>query len=93
MKSTSITDLKANLSQRIKQVRRGEPLLITDHNCPVAMIQPLSTMGDARQIARLVAEGIIRPGARGEMANILAMPSAVCHEALSKVILEEREER
>lgn len=94
MKTTSITDLKANLSARLKQVRNGEPLLVTDHNEPVALLQPLPTKSCNERLAGLTAVGILSP-AKGpvNVEAFLALPSGHCADPLSRAIVEERTER
>ncbi|MGH8248541.1 MAG: type II toxin-antitoxin system Phd/YefM family antitoxin [Gammaproteobacteria bacterium] len=60
MKSVNIADLKNNLSRYLRQVRRGEEILIRDRKVPVAKIVPLSTGEGGEELAQLAAEGLIR---------------------------------
>jgi prevent-host-death family protein len=63
MKTASVTDLKGNLSAHLKEVIAGEPLLVTDRNKPVAIIQPLGSGFSSQRVAGLVAKGVVgRPG-------------------------------
>jgi len=41
METISISDLKAHLSAKIKEVRRGNRLIVLDHKRPVAMLSSL----------------------------------------------------
>lgn len=94
MRSTSITDLKANLSARLKQVRNGEPLLVTDHNKPVAVLHGLYKKSDNERLSGLIAAGVVSPASGPvDVEAFLAMPSGRCKAALSRAIVEERDHR
>ncbi len=63
-KTVGIAELRQNLSVYLRRVERGERLLVTDRNRPVAELGPPSTSGAA--VDRLVAEGrVSRPTRRG----------------------------
>lgn len=62
--SVGVAELRQNLSKFLQRVARGERLLVTDHNRPVAELGPPPTTGAA--LDRLVAEGrLARPLRRG----------------------------
>jgi len=62
--SVGIAELRRNLSRYLHRVERGERLLVTDHNRPVAELGPPPTSGAA--VDRLIAEGrVSRPLRRG----------------------------
>jgi prevent-host-death family protein len=42
MKNVKIADLKARLSQHLREVRRGHPLIVLDRDTPVACLVPYS---------------------------------------------------
>lgn len=65
MKATvGVAELRQNLSRYLRQVARGERLLVTDRNRPVAELGPPPATGDA--LDRLIAEGrVSRPSRRG----------------------------
>ncbi|MPZ70898.1 MAG: type II toxin-antitoxin system prevent-host-death family antitoxin [Actinobacteria bacterium] len=65
MKATvGVAELRQNLSRYLRQVARGERLLVTDRNRPVAELGPPPASGDA--LDRLIAEGrVSRPSRRG----------------------------
>jgi prevent-host-death family protein len=65
MKSTvGVAELRQNLSRYLRRVERGERLIVTDRNRPVAELGPPPTPGSG--IDRLVAEGrVSRPVRRG----------------------------
>lgn len=65
MKGTvGIAELRQNLSRYLRRVERGERLIVTDRNRPVAEIGPPPTAGS--DLDRLIAEGrVSRPLRRG----------------------------
>jgi prevent-host-death family protein len=65
MKATvGIAELRQNLSRYLRRVERGERLIVTDRNRPVAEIGPPPTTGS--DLDRLIAEGrVSRPLRRG----------------------------
>ena len=94
MKTASVTSLKNHLCARLKQVVAGESYLITDRNRAVAVLSPIREgMLDAR-LAKLAAEGIVRPR-QGDLKlqDFLALPKGTCSASLSEGIYEEREAR
>ena len=59
-----VAELRQNLSRYLRRVERGERLVVTDRNRPVAELGPPSTTGAA--LDRLIAEGrVSRPSRRG----------------------------
>lgn len=65
MKSTvGIAELRQNLSRYLRRVERGERLLVTDRNRPVAELGPPPSAGT--ELDRLIVEGrVSRPTRRG----------------------------
>jgi prevent-host-death family protein len=64
MASVGIAELRQNLSAYLRRVERGERLVVTDRNRPVAELGPPPATGDA--LDRLIAEGrVSRPLRRG----------------------------
>jgi prevent-host-death family protein len=65
MKGTvGVAELRRNLSRYLRRVERGERLVVTDRNRPVAELGPLPTTG--ADLDRLIAEGrVARPARRG----------------------------
>jgi prevent-host-death family protein len=62
--TVGVAELRQNLSRFLRRVAKGERLIVTDHNRPVAELGPPPTTGAA--LDRLVAEGRIgRPARRG----------------------------
>ena len=59
MKSTvGIAELRQNLSVYLRRVERGERLLVTDRNRPVAELGPPPS---SARLDELIAEGRVRP--------------------------------
>ena len=53
MKTISISDLRANLMETIRQVRKGKSILVTSHGKPVAQIcPPVDEQEEARAIMK-----------------------------------------
>jgi len=62
--SVGIAELRQNLSLYLRRVQRGERLLVTDRNRPVAELGPPPSTGVA--LDRLIAAGLVsRPARRG----------------------------
>ncbi|MGA3361894.1 MAG: type II toxin-antitoxin system prevent-host-death family antitoxin [Solirubrobacteraceae bacterium] len=64
MTTVGIAELRQNLSEYLRRVERGERLVVTDRNRPVAELGPPPATGAA--LDRLIAEGRLqRPLRRG----------------------------
>ncbi len=61
MKTVRISDLKTNLSQYLRRVRRGEHLVVMDRNEPIAELIPLKP-GSTSVFQRLAREGRLTLG-------------------------------
>jgi prevent-host-death family protein len=59
MKRVRIADLKARLSEHLRAVRRGEPIIVLDRETPVAQIVPVRDRSVLR--VRLPAPGAPPP--------------------------------
>jgi len=67
--TVGVAELRQNLSTYLRRVGRGERLIVTDHNRPVAELGPPPTA--ATELDRLIAEGrVSRPRRRGLPAPI-----------------------
>jgi prevent-host-death family protein len=64
MNTVGVAELRQNLSRFLRRVERGERLIVTDRNRPVAELGPPPSTG--RELDRLIAEGRVarprRPG-------------------------------
>jgi prevent-host-death family protein len=62
--TVGVGELRQNLSRYLRRVERGERLVVTDRNRPVAELGPPASTGAA--LDRLIAEGrVSRPLRRG----------------------------
>lgn len=60
--TVGIRELRHDLSRYLRRVKRGERLVVTDRNRPVALLTPLP--GDEDPWERLIAEGAVTPSTR-----------------------------
>ena len=61
MRTVNVATLKNNLSRYLRDVRRGEEILIRDRNVPIAKIVPLSSTDDSEaELLELAAQGLIK---------------------------------
>jgi prevent-host-death family protein len=59
--TVGVAQLRQNLSKYLRRVARGERLVVTDRNRPVAELGPVSRSGT---LDRLIAEGKVAPPSR-----------------------------
>ena len=92
MSTASVSELKANLSRYLREVRRGGEVEVLDRGAPVARLVP-PVAGDDRGIReRLIGAGLLRPGA-GSAAAILESPPLALPVSLSEALAEDRADR
>lgn len=91
MTSVSITDLKANLSRYIREVRRGGEIEVLDRGTPVARITSPVT-GSNKALDEMIKAGVLTPG-NGRAHEILDKPLIKLHASLSAAVIEDREDR
>ena len=84
MISIGVSELRADLSKHIAEVRRGATITVTDHGTPVARISPV---GAPTALERLIAEGIVQPPARRKRP---APDPVVADVSLSEIVLTDR---
>lgn len=95
MRSVSVSDLKAHLSQYLAQVRRGAEVQILDRGVPVARLTRMSgaRADDRARVQRLARAGILRAGT-GKLDWVLDEPPLVIPGArVSGAVDEDREDR
>lgn len=95
MKTANIAELKNNLSTYLSDVKRGEEVLISDRNTPIAKIVPLQNINEfSAEEQAMAAAGILRLPEnenRSEMFRVkhrLNLKS----ETVIRAILDERDE-
>src|SRR5262245_26611378 len=69
--SVGVAQLRQNLSVFLRRVEKGERLVVTDRNRPVAELGPVATPG--RRLDQLIAEGRVSAPRRSELPEPLAM--------------------
>ena len=98
MKKASITEAKNTLSALIHTVKGGSPVLIVDRGRPVARLEPVSgsrqPSDEDGRLARLVREGIVRPGRATLSRTLVATrpPRPKDGASIVRALLEERRE-
>jgi antitoxin (DNA-binding transcriptional repressor) of toxin-antitoxin stability system len=89
-----VSDLKNNLSARLRTVAAGQPLLVTDHRKPVAVLYPFVGASGDGELSSLVAEGLVSPPRhQPDSEALLALPKGRGAASLAEAIVEERDAR
>ena len=95
MRTTNIAELKNHLSSFLADVKRGEEILISDRNQPIAKIVPLNNTADfsAEELA-LAAAGILRLPEEAEVSAAFLKEKRpdLKSETAIKAITDERDE-
>jgi prevent-host-death family protein len=73
-RTASVVELKAKLSEHLRQVKSGHELIVTERGIPVARMLPLDD-GERRSTRRLrlTRSGALKPG-RGKLPAALRRP-------------------
>lgn len=87
--AVGVAELRQNLSRYLRRVERGERLLITDRNRPVAELGPPPSTGT--ELDRLIAEGRVSRPVRRRLPDSLQLDGDPY--ALSRALDEIRGER
>ncbi len=94
MKTANIATAKNQLSRLLKRVQRGETILITDRDHPVARLQPVEQADSA--LEKLHATGVLNPpsGPPLDVSAFLSSPRArlTAKRSLTSAVLSERKE-
>lgn len=96
MKRASITEAKNKLSALIAGLASGDGVLILDRGVPVARLEPvaLGELGEDEARAKLIREGIIRPGRkRLDKSWFQNVPKAEGADLMGALLEERREGR
>ena len=89
MKTTvGVAELRQNLSRYLRRVEKGERLVVTDHNRPVAELGPVPS---SAELDRLIADGRVARPARVGLPGPLRLDGDA--RALSKALDDIRGER
>jgi prevent-host-death family protein len=86
-------ELKTRLGRYLNRVRRGDIIVVTDRNEPVAELRPLGRTSDpaAAALAALAATGEVTPPTRKSLVRIGAAP--VNSGSGSAAVAADRDER
>ena len=87
--SVGIAELRQNLSLYLRRVSKGERLVVTDRNRPVAELGPAPTTGP--DLDRLIAEGRVSRPLRSGLPEPLELTGDP--QALSRALDEIRGDR
>lgn len=95
MKTVSISDLKARLSEHIQLVRDGEEIVVCVRKVPMVRIVPVLMKVCSEQEQQLVARGILTPPLKKRPPSDRwpEPPGNVSDEAMDRVWREERDNR
>ncbi len=90
--TVGVRELRQNLSRYLARARRGQRVIVTERNRPIAVLAPLPENEDP--LARLVAEGKVRPAARplGEFLDEITPVDLGDPYAASTALEDTREE-
>ena len=95
MTRASVSELKAQLSKYLREVRRGGEVQILDRGVPVALLIAIPSgegrAPDDERRERLIRSGVLRPGT-GDATAVLAKPLLKL-PGLLKALDEERRDR
>ena len=99
MKTVQIADLKDHLSAYLRDVRKGEEIIVRDRNLPVARIVPYVPESIEEQQKLLIAQGVLRPPKNPApdrdkwVQEFLAKPRPkISGRAALQALLDDREE-
>lgn len=97
MRNASVSVAKAELSALLRDVKRGERVIITDRGVPVAALVPVrEVLGPDERLAELVRRGVLippkRPLTREDVEFILRpLPAEPKESGVLAALLAERE--
>lgn len=98
MRTASISSAKNKLSSLIDLVRKGETVIITDRDQPVAQLAPLSAdqLDDGSRLAELERSGLVRrspaTAQRGLLRKLPPMPEQDA-DLLTALLSDRNEDR
>lgn len=92
MTTVSISELKANLSRYLREVRRGGEVQVLDRGAPVARLVPAAASDEDGVRERLIGIGLLRPG-KGGAGAILDEPPLVLPVSVAETLDEDRTDR
>jgi prevent-host-death family protein len=93
MKTTTVSKLKASLSEYLRQVKAGEEVLITERGRPIARLSPpAGSQTPPQYLLEMEKQGLIKIGTGKLPENFWDLPRPEDPEGrVMKAVLEERE--
>ena len=88
MKTAGIKDLKNRLSFYLREVKKGEKILITDRNQVIATISPVEGGGEDSKLLSLVKEGFA--SWKGGRPTGSQRPVKIAGKTVSEIVVEDR---
>ena len=90
--TVTIRDLKNRLSEYLRRVQAGEPVIVTDHGRPIARVVPLepADLTPEQRLERMAEAGEVTPP-RGAGRMEWTRPTRIRGRPLSSTLLEDRE--
>jgi prevent-host-death family protein len=88
MTTVGVRELKNNLSQYLRDVKKGRPVVVTERGHSIAILIPAKNHPDA-QIARQLMSGGIGSWKGGKPKGA-SRPVAVKGKSVSRIVIEER---
>lgn len=94
MKTTTVSKLKASLSEYLRQVKAGEEVLVTERGRPIARLAPtVSFKLMPEHLVEMEKQGLIKLGSGKLPKNFWNLPRPKDPKGLLlKTVLREREE-
>jgi antitoxin (DNA-binding transcriptional repressor) of toxin-antitoxin stability system len=95
MKKASVSQVKSRLSAYLKDVQRGETVLIFDRDRPVARLEPVNhkDIPEQERVRELVKLGIVTaPKGKLDVKAFRAMPGLPPGVDAARAVLQDREE-
>ena len=85
MTTASVSDLKANLSRYLREVRRGGEVQVLDRGASVARLVPPTAKDDRGVRDRLIGAGLLRPGKGGRGGHTGSAAAGAAGESIGGV--------
>ncbi|MBI3028226.1 MAG: type II toxin-antitoxin system prevent-host-death family antitoxin [Candidatus Rokubacteria bacterium] len=94
MKTTTVSKLKASLSEYLRRVKAGEEVLVTERGRPIAKLAPMiPSPALPEELVEMEKQGLIRMGSGKLPKGFWDLPRPKDPKGLiAKAVLQEREE-
>jgi prevent-host-death family protein len=88
--NVSVREFKDRLSKYLRLVGEGEPVVITSHNKPVAILNPIART-DKPSLQQLLAAGKLKWSGRRAHIDPHRPVAAIKGKSIAETVLEDRE--